>query len=667
MVRALKWAGIVIGLIFGLAVLAVLLFDWNMVKGPLTERVTAATGREFAIEGDIAVDWSLTPHVTVNGIKLANAKWSERPQMVEIQQLRFAVELPELLRFRLVLPEVTIEKPVVVLEKNGEGQVNWQIGKKRDAAPDDRTEFPVIGRLAINDGQLIYRDVPAKRFVETTLSTVVGEGGEGAARIKLSGKGQIEDKPFTLDVIADSLLTLRDEDKPYTFETELAVGETKARLAGSIADPIKMEGMNVDLDIAGPTLAALFPILGIGLPETPPYSLQGHLAQQGKVFAFENFKGVVGDSDLSGNLRFDNSRKPLTIAGDLVSRNLEFNDLGPLIGIPPSPEKAVTPEQKRAAREEAADPYVLPDAPLQVKFLKAVNAKVSFRGTKIVAPNLPIDNVVVGVDLQNALLKLDPLKFGVAGGSIDGNIVLDARKATPQVNLDARVRDMALKRFFPSQDIKELIGGVMTGRIRLKGAGDTVRNALATSNGNVALVVESGHISNLIVELIGLDAFEALGIVATDAEGPVPIRCMVGAFGVEDGVLNVRTLVLDTTDTKVVGTGTANLGRETLDLKFTPYPKDVSLLSGRSPVTVQGLFKKPEVGIDPKGLVARGAAAAALGVLLTPAASVLAFLDFGNAKNSDCGALVQAAQEAAKQNPKAKPEINWATPRVEPR
>src|SRR3546814_12720710 len=100
------------------------------------------------------------------------------------------------------------------------------------------------GRLAINDGQLIYRDVPAKRFVETELSTVVGEGGEGAARIKLSGKGQIEDTPFTLDVIADSLLTLRDEDKPYTFETELAVGETKARLAGSIEHPLKMEGMN---------------------------------------------------------------------------------------------------------------------------------------------------------------------------------------------------------------------------------------------------------------------------------------------------------------------------------------------------------------------------------------------------------------------------------------
>src|SRR3546814_2324169 len=93
MVRVLKWAGIVIGLIFGLAVFAVLLLDWNMAKGPLVERVSAATGREFAIEGDIAVDWSLTPHVTVNGIKLANADWSERPQMVEIQQDRKSTRL----------------------------------------------------------------------------------------------------------------------------------------------------------------------------------------------------------------------------------------------------------------------------------------------------------------------------------------------------------------------------------------------------------------------------------------------------------------------------------------------------------------------------------------------------------------------------------------------
>src|SRR3546814_11456002 len=130
MVRVLKWAGIVIGLIFGLAVFAVLLLDWNMAKGPLVERVSAATGREFAIEGDIAVDWSLTPHVTVNGIKRANADWSERPQKVEIQLLRFAVKLPQLPRFRLAPQAVTRPDPTRCREKKGQEQMTGQVDRK---------------------------------------------------------------------------------------------------------------------------------------------------------------------------------------------------------------------------------------------------------------------------------------------------------------------------------------------------------------------------------------------------------------------------------------------------------------------------------------------------------------------------------------------------------
>lgn len=31
-------------------------FDWNRLKGPVARRVSAATGREFAIDDDLVVD-----------------------------------------------------------------------------------------------------------------------------------------------------------------------------------------------------------------------------------------------------------------------------------------------------------------------------------------------------------------------------------------------------------------------------------------------------------------------------------------------------------------------------------------------------------------------------------------------------------------------------------
>jgi uncharacterized protein involved in outer membrane biogenesis len=49
------------------------------------------------------------------------------------------------------------------------------------------------------------------------------------------------------------------------------------------------------------------------------------------------------------------------------------------------------------------------------------------------------------------------------------------------------------------------------------------------------------------------------------------------------------------------------------------------------------------VGVDVKKLAGQGAVASALGVLLTPAAAVLAFIDPGLAKNKDCAASVSAS------------------------
>ena len=60
-----KWlAGIAGVLIVG--GIAVAFFDWNLLKPYVERKVTAATGRTFAINGDLDVSLSLTP-VVVGG------------------------------------------------------------------------------------------------------------------------------------------------------------------------------------------------------------------------------------------------------------------------------------------------------------------------------------------------------------------------------------------------------------------------------------------------------------------------------------------------------------------------------------------------------------------------------------------------------------------------
>jgi uncharacterized protein involved in outer membrane biogenesis len=187
------------------------------------------------------------------------------------------------------------------------------------------------------------------------------------------------------------------------------------------------------------------------------------------------------------------------------------------------------------------------------------------------------------------------------------------------------------------------MGGTFGGRIELEGTGRSTAELLGAADGGAVIVMSGGKLSNLLLELVGIDIAEALGFVIGE-DKPVAVRCAVADFKVTDGLLKTQTFVIDTTDTNVTGEGTINLKNEKMDLKLEAHPKDPSLLSARTPVTIGGSMADPKFGIDPKQAVARGAAAVVLGALLTPLAALLPMIELGLGEDSPCHKLITQAQ-----------------------
>jgi uncharacterized protein involved in outer membrane biogenesis len=185
-----------------------------------------------------------------------------------------------------------------------------------------------------------------------------------------------------------------------------------------------------------------------------------------------------------------------------------------------------------------------------------------------------------------------------------------------------------------------------------------VRAFAADAHGRVGLAMNGGQMSHLIVELLGLDVAEALG-VAISGDKTVGLRCAAVALDVQDGVARPQTFVIDTTDSTITASGAVDLGQEKLDFKLRTQSKGPSAFSGQSPITVGGPLRSPHIGVAAKPLAERGAAAVALGALLTPVSALLAFVDPGLAKDSDCAALLR---EAAPQGDGAPPAPAPATP-----
>jgi len=173
------------------------------------------------------------------------------------------------------------------------------------------------------------------------------------------------------------------------------------------------------------------------------------------------------------------------------------------------------------------------------------------------------------------------------------------------------------------------------------------------ADGRLSLAVDRGTISNLVLEVIGLDAGEAVLIFATRGDREIPVHCAVADLAVEKGIAATNVLVLDTPDTIVVGTGVIDLRNETLDLTLYPRPKDKSFFAARSPLHVRGPLRNPRVQPDAASLAARGLGAAAL-ALVNPLLALLPFIETGPGKDSDCARMVARARDWSRPPPEAR-------------
>jgi uncharacterized protein involved in outer membrane biogenesis len=427
------------------------------------------------------------------------------------------------------------------------------------------------------------------------------------------------------------------------------MGSTRVNLEGTFADPVQMTGVNAQLDLRGDNLADLFYLTGIPLPPTPPYQLIGHLQKQNGIWGFHNFKGWVGDSDLAGELTYDINKQRGLVKAELVSQLLDMKDLAGFIGATPT-EGTLSPTQKEQAERVKTSPRLLPDIPINLTRLRAANMNVRLKANQIKAPDLPINNLDIGFNIENGVLRMDPFNFGVAYGIISGSLILDGQKDIPIIQSDLLIKRLSFKQFFAKTRFESLSAGYFGGRLQLKGTGSSLADVLATSNGRIILMMSGGTISLLIIDAAGLNIGQAVPLLL-GRDKTTTIRCAIGDFKVEKGLLNSDVFVLDTTDSNIVGKMHINLKDEALDANLESHPKDFSLLSARTPITFGGTLKNPSIGLDPKELALRSTSATVLGVFLSPLAAIIPFIELGLGKDSDCGELIEHARRYSEAKP----------------
>ncbi|MEP6721465.1 MAG: AsmA family protein [Variovorax sp.] len=646
------WGRIAAGVAALLAVLliVVMFFPWDVLREPLNRYVSEKTGRKFEITRrlDVTPGWRGAT-IAFDGIEFANPSWAREPYLVKAQRAEFEIRLWPLLRGKVVIPRLALVSPTMGLQMEQDGRRTWALGKDTG----DAGTVPTIGLLQVDGGgvDFLAEHLGVDLHADFTFDTARGE-----MPLDFRVKGRYQRQPLTADGSTGNVLQLTSAGQPpFPIEIKAVAGKTQLSAKGTVAALADLDGIDAQFQLKGQTLGDLYPLLGIALPQTSPYALSGDLRKRAKLWEVLGLKGKLGLSDIAGDMRFDQAPKTPHLSGSLRSRVMDMDDLGPLIGLPPTaraakavegvePPPSIT-QVKRAQKDPGRK--VLPTAILDFERLRAMNAEVQYTAEKIRnVRDVPLDRGSVHVKLVDRVLTLDPLDLGLAGGRLAGAIRIDATQNPADIRASLDIRAMQLNRLIPKVETLKTSFGKLDGRINLSGRGNSVASWLGGSSGDVAAITGRGEFSNLLLEFMGLDGGEIIKFLLR-GDRNVTLRCAAAAFDVNKGVMVGRSLVFDTTDTVFNASGQASLSDETMHFVVRPQPKDMSILSLRTPLVIGGTFASPSAGIEAGPLAGRGLAAVALGVI-NPLLALIATIETGPGVDADCkGVLADASQPTA--------------------
>jgi uncharacterized protein involved in outer membrane biogenesis len=625
---------VILGIIFLLPLVAVVALvlvaqsEWG--ERWLEARVGEQLNRDVQISG-ISFGWGWPPRIIFGHLRIGNPPWATTPALVDAEGLYARVAIPPLFAGRVIVPYAGARRASAGLELAGT-RATWRFGN--DSQQESRLQ---LGLVFLDDGEIVYRDRNENTDLKVDVKGSLGVGGE----LRATAAGKFRGEAAKASARIPSLDP--QHASALEFEGKANVGKTEAIAEGNIA----LDGATLDLKLrlAGDTLKGLSKVTGIVLPDSPPYRLNGRLRHQGNEWIFDPFEGKVGDSDLAGNVTYVKGAQRPFLKANLKSKVLDFNDLGPLIGAPPKTGAGETanPQQEAEAARRAAEQRLLPDQKLGTDAWAKMDADVRLDALRVMRPKqLPIDKLSTHLVLKDSVLRLQPLNFGIADGRITSNITLYGQEKPMRGEIKADVQGLHLAPLFPTVKAMQDALGTLYGRADLVGQGESVAALLGTSNGRMTLAVDGGRIKALLDALIPLQMAEVIMLLGRGSE-QVQLRCAVGSLEVKNGVAKADDFVVDTENTLIKVEGTVDLKQEAIDLEAKPYPKDAGILSLRTPLELKGPMRSPKAHPKAGPLVARAAGALVLAAV-NPALAVLATIESGPGKDTDCGKLLAEAK-----------------------
>ena len=660
--RALRWATRIalalIVLVF--AVWLVLFITKGRFLKPTFEKIASSRlHRQVKVAGDFNLYFApFNVAFLAEGLSVANVDWATtqkppQPDFLDARHIALTVRTWPLLWGQHKIAQADIDGAHAALAWDAAHTHNtWTFDDPN--APPTPFQLPDIERGTITDTHVTYTDPKLQLALNVDIHPVTAINTQIQQAVGFSGTGTLRAKPVRFaGRVDDADQMLHAGASKVVLHADAA--DTVIDASGTMPGISDIAGGHYHLAVRGSNMSDLFDFIGVVVVPTRTYHLTTEVDRDDGTWMFSNIKGMFGDSDLAGKMELAFPRDRLHLGADLHTQSLDLLDAAPFIGYDPKRLDAMG--TKGLVTQENGHPRILPDAPLRSEALRQFDADVQYRVGNISTKGFPVSQIDLTLHLDHGEMTLKPVSAVVATGKLDGSFALNARGPEVITDYQLRLHPTPMGKLLSRFGVEEAgTSGTISGRDAHHGVGNSLRESLGHANGRMVAIIPQGTMWARNVQLVELDIGTFIQrMFQKKLKDPVEINCGLVGFTVRDGISTADPILIDTKKSVIAGNGDFSFRDESVDLSIKAKGKTFSLFSLQSPVGIGGYIAEPHLKLISPQLMERGGAAVALGVVATPVAALLAFIDPGDGKAASCGPVLAGANAAAQRTTKGQP------------
>lgn len=572
---------LVLVLLAGGAVLWVMNQDYRSLA---ESKGSEALGRKVTI-GALQVGWGDPLTIEIRDLKVANAPWGTRPEMVTLEHLYAQIDVRPLLKGVIRYRRLDVTRPDILLERDQKGTGNWKFAGGGGGSaggfaimPKDRTQFPTLLDFTLHDATITYRTTSGKPLVTALKQATIQSAGDDQP-VTVTMDGAYNNLPAKIEATTDSFDVMRNASVPFGEDVTVTSKDSTIAFKGHLMNPLDFDQVEAALTIDTKNLGKLLEAFDAGLPAAFPAKFDGKLTHQGEHWQIDDITGAMAGNPVTGTFVLDEGPRGGT---DKMAIKARYDTLNLDTMIAKDKETKNT-DWKSIALELPGKTAPEIKADLAAKRLKY--GKTTLSGFALVGSGGP------------GALDIDSIQFAMAGATFEANATAKSDGKATRLKVNAGLPGGNLNELLKTLGAAtDQISGQVSARIALEATGSKLGEALAHSNGYAVFAMIDGQVSRDVVEKASTD----LRTVFRKGEGMSKVKCLLGVAAVKNGVAQVSPLVLRTPEATLTGGGTIDLLKNTVDLTIRSDPKSTGFFALDIPIRIAGALASPSAGPDSK-------------------------------------------------------------------